>query len=148
MAKFGFTGLRSHEIAAKESWFCSGRHSIRPALIGINFIRAFRRKLPIGSTNDSHEFRYLFPLIDLVAARDRMLDAMRHVIPEHFFLDTPERGPDRRDLGNDIDAIAVLLDHPGQTPNLTLDPAEALLTGCLDVFSHGTYIPLQGIGFK
>ena len=35
MAKFGFTDLRSHEIAAKESWFCSGRHSIRPALIGI-----------------------------------------------------------------------------------------------------------------
>jgi hypothetical protein len=22
------------------------------------------------------------------------------------------------------------------------------LTGCLDVFSHGAYIPLQGMGYK
>jgi len=33
------------------------------------------------------------------------------VIPEHFFLDAPQRGTHGRDLRDDIDAIAVLVDH-------------------------------------
>jgi hypothetical protein len=45
-------------------------------------------------TDHGYQFRYLFPLIGLVAACDRVLDATRHVISEHFFLDAPERGPD------------------------------------------------------
>jgi hypothetical protein len=52
-------------------------------------------RLPIGSTDHGHEFGYLFSLISFVAAGDRVLDAMRDVISEHFFLDAPERGPDR-----------------------------------------------------
>src|SRR6185437_13738235 len=95
-----------------------------------------------------HQFCNLFPLIGLVAAGDRVLDAVRDVVPEHFFLDAPERGPHRRDLGHDIDAIAVLVDHFGQAANLALDPAQAFLTGRLDVFSHSAYIPLPGIGCK
>ena len=73
---------------------------------------------------------------------------MRHVIPQDLFLDTAKRGPHGRYLGHDVDAVAVLVDHFGQAADLALDPAEALLTGCLDVFSHAAYIPLQGIGFK
>src|SRR3981189_2998567 len=73
---------------------------------------------------------------------------MRHVISEHFFLDAPERGAHGRDLRDDIDAIAVLVDHLGQAADLALDPAQAFLTGCLDVFAHALYIPLQGMGYK
>src|SRR5438045_9061313 len=70
------------------------------------------------------------------------------MISEHFFLDAAERGAHRRDLRDDIDAIAVLVDHFGQAANLALDPAQAFLAGCLDVFSHMAYIPLQGMGCK
>lgn len=77
-----------------------------------------------------------------------MLDAMGDVVAQHLLLDPAQRGPHRRDLRDDVDAVAVVLDHPGEAAHLALDPAQALLTGSLDVFSHTAYIPLQGIGFK
>jgi hypothetical protein len=104
--------------------------------------------LPVGAADHGHQFGDLFTLIGLVAAGDRMLDAMRHVILQHFLLDPPQRRPHRRDLGDDVDAVAVLVNHFGQAADLALDPAETLLTGCLDVFSHEAYIPLQGMGYK
>jgi hypothetical protein len=73
---------------------------------------------------------------------------MRHVIPQDLLLDAAKRRPHGRDLGDDVDAVAVLVDHLGEAADLALDPAETLLTGCLDVFSHAAYIPPQGIGFK
>ena len=87
-------------------------------------------------------------MVGFVSAGNRVLDAMRHVISEHFFLDAPERGANRGDLRDDIDAVAVIVDHLGQAANLALDPAETFLTGCLDVFSHAVYIPPQGIRYK
>ena len=104
--------------------------------------------LPVGATDHGHQFRDLLALIGLVAAGDGVFDAMRDVIPQHLLLDTPQRRPHRRYLGDDVDAVAVLVDHPGQAADLALDPAEAFLTGCLDVFSHTAYIPLQGMGYK
>src|SRR6266446_5683467 len=98
-------------------------------------------RLPVGAADHGHQLRDLFALVGLVAAGDRVLDAMRHVVPQHFLLDAPKRGPHRRDLGDDVDAIAVLVDHLGEAADLALDPAETLLTGCLDVFSHAAYIP-------
>src|SRR5260221_9156724 len=73
---------------------------------------------------------------------------MRHAIPRHFFLDAPECCTNRRDLRDDIDAVAVLVDHFRQAADLAFDPAQAFLAGCLDVFSHSVYIPLQGMGCK
>lgn len=102
----------------------------------------------VGSTDNCHQFRDLGTLIGLIATRNRVFDTMRHVIPEHFFLHTPKRGADRRDLRDDIDAVAILIHHLGQAADLALNPAQAFLTGCLDVFAHGLYIPLQGMGYK
>ena len=87
-------------------------------------------------------------LIGLVAARDRVLDAMGDVILQHLLLDPAQRGAHRRDLRDDVDAVAVLLDHLRQAADLALDPAQPFLTGCLDVFPHAAYIPPQGIGCK
>ncbi len=95
-----------------------------------------------------HQFRDLLALVCLVAAGDRMFDTMGHVIPQDLFLDTAQRGTNGRDLRYDIDAVAVLLDHFGEPADLALDPAQAFLTRCLDVFSHALYIPLQGMGDK
>src|SRR5882724_11510959 len=105
-------------------------------------------ELSVRPADNCHQFRYLCTLILLIATRNRVFDTMRDVIAEHFFLDTPERGAHRRDLGDDIDAVAILIHHLGQAADLALDPAQAFLTGCLDVFAHGLYIPLQGMGYK
>jgi YHS domain-containing protein len=117
-------------------------------LIGIKLQAGVCARLSVRPANHGYQFRYLFPLIGLVAACDRVFDAMGQVVSEHFFLDAPKRGPDRQDLGDNIDAIAVLVDHFGQAANLALDPAQAFSTGRLDVFSHDVYIPLQGMGCK
>lgn len=70
-----------------------------------------------------------------------MFDAVGDVVLEDFLLDPPQRGTHRRNLRDDIDAVALLLHHLGETAHLAFDPAEAFLTGCLDVFSHVSYIP-------
>jgi len=36
--------------------------------------------LPVSSTDHGHQFRYLLPLIDLIAACNRVFDAMRNMI--------------------------------------------------------------------
>src|SRR5204862_432000 len=64
-----------------------------------------------GYQNRSEILRDLLALIGLVAAGDRVLDAMRHVIPQHFLLHAAQRGPHRRDLRDYVDAVAILLDH-------------------------------------
>jgi hypothetical protein len=47
--------------------------------------------------------------------------------------DFVEGRPRRVDLSDDIDAVAVLLDHPGHTSDLSLDlaePAQELIPRC------------------
>lgn len=61
-----------------------------------------------------------------------------------------QRGLGRLDLGDDVDAVAVLIDHPTEATNLSLDPGEAfeqLLLGCRisGLFSHEAMIPPRGI---
>ena len=104
--------------------------------------------LPLRPANHRHQFRNLFPLIRLVTARDGVLDAMGDVVLQDLFLDTAQRGAHRRYLRDDVDAVAVLLDHFRQAANLALDPAETFSDGCLDVLAHAAYIPLPGIGYK
>src|ERR1700704_3058818 len=77
-----------------------------------------------------------------------MLDAMRHVVAQDFLFHAPERSAHRRNLRDDVDAIAILVDHLREAADLAFDPAQALLQRCLAVFSHRAYIPREGINFK
>ena len=70
-----------------------------------------RGKSPLRSAHDLHEFRDLFPLVVLVAGRDGVFDAVRHVVTENFLLHTPEGGTNRGELRHDINAVPVLVDH-------------------------------------
>jgi hypothetical protein len=83
-----------------------------------------------------HQFGDLGALLRLVAARDRVLDAMRDVIPQDFFLGAAQGGTHRRDLRDDVDAVAILVDHARQAANLTFDAAETFFDRRLDVFLH------------
>lgn len=77
-----------------------------------------------------------------------MLDAMADMIAQHLFLQPPQRRTHGGDLRDDVDAIAVVLDHARQAAHLTFDSTEPLEAGCLDLVSHARYIPLHGMGFK
>ena len=53
-------------------------------------------------------------------------------------------------LGDDVDAVAILIDHPTEATNLALDPGKALEQLRLGrriarLFSHGARIPQRGI---
>jgi hypothetical protein len=143
MAKLRFTWPISHRPAA-----ITISRDIQPALILIKLLPTSWFTLSVRATDYGHQFGYFLALIGLVAACDRVFDAMRHVILQHFFLHAPKRGSDRRYLGDDIDAVAVFVHHLGQTAHLTLDAAQAFLARRLDVFSHTAYIPVLGIGYK
>ena len=51
---------------------------------------------------------------------------MGDVILEQLRADLLERRLDGRDLGQDVDAVAVFLDHPLDPAHLALDPVQAL----------------------
>ena len=89
-----------------------------------------------------------FVVAGLAAGRDRVLDAMRDVIAQHLLLDPAQRGADRGDLRDDVDAAAVVFHHAGEAADLAFDSTEALCAGRLDVGSHAGYIPLRGRGCK
>src|SRR5215210_445218 len=62
----------------------------------------------------------------LVAAPVRRAHhAVFRVVLEQLERDLVERRLDRGDLGDDVDAVTVLLDHPVDPADLALDPAQA-----------------------
>src|SRR5262245_13429092 len=56
-----------------------------------------------------------------VARGERARDAMVHVVVENPEREALERGVDRRDLREHVDAVPILLDHALDAPDLTLD---------------------------
>src|SRR5215213_3793818 len=65
-------------------------------------------------------------LLGLAAAGSGGRDeAVAHVLLEQAQRDRLERLRHRRDLGEDVDAVLLVLDHALQTAGLALDPPEA-----------------------
>src|SRR6058998_3858946 len=61
-----------------------------------------------------------------VARGERVADAVVDVLVEELEGDSLERGGDGRDLGQDVDAVAVVGDHLLDAAHLPLDAMEAL----------------------
>ena len=51
---------------------------------------------------------------------------MRDVFAQDFLLGAPQRRTHGADLRDDVDAIAVVLDHAGKPAHLAFDPVEPL----------------------
>ena len=77
-----------------------------------------------------------------------MGDAGGDVIAQDDIFHAGERRPHGGDLGDDVDAVAILVEHPCHAAHLTFDPVEAFPARRLDVLSHARYIPPQGISLK
>jgi hypothetical protein len=105
-------------------------------------------RLPLRAADDLHELFDLSALIGLVAGGNRSLHAMGNVVAQDLLFHASERGADGGNLRHDVDAIPIVIDHARDPAHLTLDSAQSLRAGRLDVFPHARYIPLQGIRFK
>ena len=80
-------------------------------------------------------------MVGAIARGDRALDAMGDVVAQDLLADAAQRGAHRRNLRDDVDAIAVLLDHAHETAHLAFDPLQPFLHLGLGLLVHGGYIP-------
>ena len=104
--------------------------------------------LAVAAREDVDQFADLPALLAFVAGGDRVLDAMGDVIGQDLILGAAQRGAHRRELGDDVDAIAVVLDHAREPAHLALDPLEPFEYRRLGIGLHAGYIPLRGTRFK
>src|SRR5689334_9870787 len=113
-----------------------------------------------GSDQPRDRVGGLFHLRRRVTLPCRVHDAVGEVILEQPDCDGVQGALRGRDLGEDVDAVGVLVDHPLQAADLSLDPPETaeqctLVTGVTVravtghddlVFGHAASIPPAGIG--
>ena len=87
--------------------------------------QSVRTCLPRYPTHRIDQFCDLLPLPLDIATGEGIGNAMRHVTAQNFGFHLMQRGTDRIDLRQDVDAVAVYLHHPVKTPNLAFDPLQA-----------------------
>ena len=83
--------------------------------------------LPCGSAQQLDQFVGFFALFSDIATHDGALDAMAQMRLQQVRFDTRERRTYGVDLREDIDAIAIGLDHAANTVHLAfnaVDPAQ------------------------
>src|ERR671913_1534780 len=69
----------------------------------------------------------LYLLVSVLALLYGRPDAVLYVVLEQDGADLLQRRDDAGDLGQDVDAVVLLVDHPLHTAHLTLDPLKAVL---------------------
>jgi len=128
---------------------CNGRPGFRWRAIfpGAAWLRrgtAFRNRPAWGYRSDSADSRPSVPrsfpadrsLLPLVIACSRN----RHVIPQHLLLYPRSAARTAEILRDDVDALAVLVDHLRQAANLALDPLDAFDRKALMSYPQPAYI--------
>jgi hypothetical protein len=71
------------------------------------------------------QFLNLVPLVSDVAGGERGGDTVRYVIAKDLLLHFVQSSANGVNLRQYVHAVAIVLDHPKQTANLTLDTPEA-----------------------
>jgi hypothetical protein len=79
----------------------------------------------VGARQHVDQLVHFAALLTAVAAGDRVLDAVADMILQNLLLDSPQRSAHRRNLREDVNAVAVALDHAGDSADLALDSIEA-----------------------
>src|SRR5439155_6776934 len=107
---------------------------------------------PREAMNRIQQLRSLRRRIRFVAWRQRAGDAVADVLVEHPERERLERRVHGGDLRQDLDAVAVVLDHPLDTAHLALDAVQALdqrvlvlrvaVDGTLGDVAHGLVLSL------
>jgi hypothetical protein len=97
---------------------------------------------------DFHKLSHFTALLFGISRRNRVLDAGIDVVLQDLTLHLFERGLNRRDLGEDVDTIALLADHARNASHLALDPGKPLQAVLLYVLLHGTLVPPEGMSIN
>lgn len=88
--------------------------------------------------------------LDLPVALGAGVESVGHAVPQmvrqRLLLDPVEGGADGTDLGQHVDAVAVLLDHARDTAHLALDATEPGELGFLQSLIHG--LNYTQVGYK
>src|SRR5262245_22880778 len=91
-----------------------------------------------------HQLFDLAALLLEIAALHRLLHAVADVVAQHLLLHPPQRRAHGQELGDNVDAVAVLLDHAGEAAHLALDAAQAPDAGSLGRLVHALTYTLEG----
>ena len=73
-----------------------------------------------------HPANCVHQLVGVLVSAARILQAMAHVVVHQAERDLVERRADGVDLSHDVDAAALVLDHPRDAAHLALDTREPL----------------------
>src|SRR5262249_55609169 len=92
--------------------------------ISLACARSLWRSSSVAARDDVHHLFHFAPLLGFVAGCNRVLNARRAMTGGVLSPGAPQRGPYRRELGNDVDAIAIVPDHARQPAHLALDPPQ------------------------
>lgn len=90
------------------------------------------------------QFRRLLALLGDIAGDDRVFDAMVEMVLQEVRFHARERGANGAQLREDIEAIALVLDHLRDTAHLPFDAAQAI-DQVRSVMHAAAYIPPWGI---
>ena len=107
----------------------TARQAVQRRLDGGPRERRPRRAPSMGLGEALHGLEQLAALLvrgGRVARGERAGDAVLDVLFEHLQRDGLERGADGAELRQDVDAVAVVLDHARDAAHLALDAREAL----------------------
>src|SRR5262249_54124049 len=92
-----------------------------------------------------HELLNLAMLVFRVTAQHGLLHALADLLAQQLLLDALEGRAHGGDLGDDVDAVATLLDHAREAAHLPLDAAQAVEAATLGLAVHARPIPPWGI---
>src|SRR5215468_61991 len=92
---------------------------------------------PPPAVEDFQQFVDLGLPVALGASMEGVRHAVLQVIAQDLLLDLVECRPHRADLGQHVDAVAVLLDHAGDAAHLALDAAKPRPLGLFHFLVHG-----------
>ena len=92
--------------------------------------------LTISAPQNVHDFGNLLALFMLVAAGNGVFDAMTHMITHDFLFGAAEGRPYGGNLGDNVNAVAVFLDHAHDAADLALDAAQSFQDRSFCFLSH------------
>ena len=101
-------------------------------------------KLPIGTLDHVHQFRHFLLPFGCIAAGHCMLHTMTDVVVQDGFFDAPQRSANGRDLGDYIDAITPLFNHPRYSAHLAFDLVQAFEASVSRFLMHRLYYTPAG----
>lgn len=91
---------------------------------------------PAAIVEHFHQLVDLDLSLAVVAGMKGVCDAMLQVVVQDLLLDLVERCPHRAHLVDNVDAVAIFLDHARDTAHLALDAAETGELGFLHLRVH------------